>query len=78
MEPRNFKGLFGLRHRDNFEFLSDSILKTIIMMSGEMEYEGIFYKENPPEGFGDDYDKGYEHVPFPFATYTGPDKIIAV
>ena len=58
-----------LSHREGFEYWGDSILKTIIMMSGEMEYGEIFFKEIPPEGFEDDWDLGHEHVPFPFFTY---------
>ena len=58
-----------LSHREGFEFLGDSVLKTIVMMSGEMEYGEIFFKEIPPEGFGENWDQGHEHVPFPFFTY---------
>ena len=37
--------------------------------SGEIEYSEIFFKDNPPEGFGKDWDKDWESVPFPFVTY---------
>ena len=59
-----------LSNRENFDFMGDSLLKTMIMMSGEFEYGEIFFKELPPEGWGNDYDTGHEKVPFPFLTYT--------
>ena len=59
-----------LYNRDNFQTLNDSMMKTWIMLSGEFNYEDIFFKENPPRGFSEDWDMGYEHVPFPIATYT--------
>ena len=59
-----------LSNRENFEYLSDSMLKTVIMLTGEFDYGEIFFKEKPPVGFSGDWDKGHEHVPFPFITYT--------
>ena len=59
-----------LSHRENFESSRDALLKTMIMMSGEIEYGDIFFKEKPPKGWGDDWDKGHETVPFPFLTYS--------
>ena len=39
------------------------------MISGEIDYGEIFFKENPPLGWGDAWDKGHEMVTFPFITY---------
>ena len=58
-----------LSNRDNFEMFPDSLLKTMIMMSGEYDYGDIFFKDLPPSGWGDDWDIGHETVPFPFLTY---------
>merc|ERR1711971_401260 len=49
---------------------ADAMLKTLIMMSGEIEYGEIFFKDNPPTGFGPDWDQDWEKVPFPFMTYS--------
>ena len=59
-----------LSNRENFDRMGDSLLKTTLMMSGEFDYGEIFFKENPPLGFDDEWDKGHEYVPFPFLTYT--------
>ena len=43
------------------------------MISGEIEYGSIFFKDKPPLGFGDGpdgWDQDWEQVPFPFVTYT--------
>merc|ERR1712048_1070592 len=42
----------------------------MMMMSGEIEFGEMFFKDRPPEGFGDNWDQGHEHVPFPVVTYT--------
>ena len=59
-----------LSHRDSFANPEDALLKTLMMMSGEIEYGEMFEKDRPPLGWGDDYDQGPEHVPFPVVTYT--------
>ena len=46
-----------LKHEEVFGTIQDSILKTLVMMSGELEYANIF--------FGTD-----GKVPFPGVTYT--------
>ena len=40
------------------------------MISGEIEYGSIFFKDKPPLGFGDGWDQDWEKVPFPVVTYT--------
>ena len=40
------------------------------MISGEIEYGNIFFKDNPPLDFGEGWDQDWEQVPFPFVTYT--------
>ena len=40
-----------------------------LMMSREMDYVSIFFKDNPPLGWGNDWDQDWEKVPFPFITY---------
>ena len=74
-----------LSHRQEFKFPYDSMLKTIIMMSGinnkknsfstnpfpgEIEYGDIFFKDRPPLGWGNKWDQDWEKVPFPVVTYT--------
>ena len=59
-----------LSHRENFMYPKDALLKTMIMMSGEIEYGDIFFKEKPPTGWGQKWDLGHETVPFPFLTYS--------
>ena len=58
-----------LLERQEFEGPGDAMLKTLIMMSGEIEYGEIFFKDKPPLGFGQDWDQDWEKVPFPFVTY---------
>ena len=57
-------------NRESFATFGDSLLKTMIMMSGEFEFADVFFKDLPPLGFGLDWDMGHENVPFPFLTYT--------
>ena len=45
------------------------MLKTMIMMSGELDYADIFFQGLPPQGFGTDWDPGHRTVPFPALTY---------
>ena len=59
-----------LSERQEFMSPADAMLKTLIMMSGEIEYGEIFFKDNPPKGFGPDWDQDWEKVPFPFMTYS--------
>ena len=59
-----------LSHRDNFAEPEDALLKTMMMMSGEIEYGEMFWKDRPPQGWDQDWDQGAEHVPFPVVTYT--------
>ena len=59
-----------LSERQEFMTPADAMLKTLIMMSGEIEYGDIFFKDNPPEGFGPLWDQDWEKVPFPFMTYS--------
>ena len=59
-----------LSHRDNFAEPEDALLKTMMMMSGEIEYGEMFFKDKPPLGWDQDWDQGPEHVPFPVVTYT--------
>ena len=40
------------------------------IISGEIEYGEIFFKDKPPEGFGLLWDQDWFKVPFPFVTYT--------
>ena len=40
------------------------------VISGEIEYGNIFFKDKPPLDFGDKWDQDWEQVPFPFVTYT--------
>ena len=40
------------------------------MVSGEIEYGDIFFKDRPPIGFGKDWDQDWEKVPFPVVTYS--------
>ena len=41
----------------------------MLMISGEIDYSEIFFKDNPPLDFGDEWDQDWESVPFPFITY---------
>ena len=41
----------------------------MIMISGEIDYSEIFFKDNPPLDFGEKWDQNWESVPFPFITY---------
>ena len=41
----------------------------VITTSGEIDYSGIFFQDNPPLGFGANWDQDWEAVPFPFITY---------
>ena len=60
-----------LSDREEFEHPWDSMLKTMIMMSGEIDYGDIFFKGKAPEGWGEDmWDPGHEKVAFPIVTYT--------
>ena len=71
--PDNRPGLsfqILLSHRDNFAEPEDALLKTMMMMSGEIEFGEMFFKDRPPLGWGQDWDQGPEHVPFPVVTYT--------
>merc|ERR1719500_1154762 len=58
-----------LSNRQEFATPYDALLKSFMMMSGEIDYGEIFFMDNPPEGFGDKYDQGHEKVPFPVITY---------
>ena len=58
-----------LSNREEFKTPYDALLKSFMMMSGEIDYGEIFFMDNPPEGFGDKYDQGHEKVPFPVITY---------
>ena len=58
-----------LSNRQEFQTPYDAMLKTLMMMSGEMDYVSIFFKDNPPLGWGNDWDQDWEKVPFPFITY---------
>ena len=40
------------------------------MMSGEFDYSEIFFKDQPPLGWANNWDQGWMKVPFPFLTYT--------
>ena len=59
-----------LSERQEFEAPADALLKTMIMMSGEIEYADIFFKDKPPKAWGEKWDQGWETVPFPFMTYS--------
>ena len=37
---------------------------------GEIEYGDIFFKDQPPLGWGPKWDQNWEKVPFPVVTYT--------
>ena len=41
----------------------------MIMISGEIDYSEIFFKDNPPLKWGDKWDQGHEMVTFPVITY---------
>ena len=58
-----------LSDRDQFATPYDALLKSFMMMSGEIDYGEIFFMDNPPEGFGEGWDKGHEMVTFPVITY---------
>ena len=40
------------------------------LISGEIDFSEIFFKDKPPLGFGDQWDQDWEEVPFPFITYS--------
>ena len=56
-------------NNDNFSTPQDALLKNMIMWSGEFDYTDIFFKDLPPQGFGEDWDTGHQSVPFPGLTY---------
>lgn len=58
-----------LSHRDNFENFGHALLKTMMMMSGEIEFGDIFYKDYPPKGWDQEWDQSYQPIPFPAMTY---------
>merc|ERR1719237_1011502 len=58
-----------LSNRQEFQSPYDAMLKTFMMMSGEIDYSEIFFKDNPPLGWADKWDQDWESVPFPFITY---------
>ena len=58
-----------LSNQRKFEGSHDSMLKTMIMMAGEIEYGEIFFKELPPKDFSNGWDQGSRTVPFPTVTY---------
>ena len=39
------------------------------MISGEIDYSEIFFKDNPPLKWGEEWDQGHEKVAFPVVTY---------
>jgi transient receptor potential cation channel subfamily A protein 1 len=59
-----------LSHQDQFETPWDAMLKTLVMMSGELDYGDFFFKDIQPQGWGDQFDLGHMSVPFPVLTYT--------
>ena len=42
----------------------------LILTSGEIDYSEIFFKDNPPLGWAENWDQDWESVPFPFITYS--------
>merc|ERR1712037_582203 len=58
-----------LSNRQEFQSPYDAMLKTFMMMSGEIDYSEIFFKDKPPLGWADEWDQDWESVPFPFITY---------
>ena len=58
-----------LSNRDEFATPYDGVLKSFMMMLGEIDYGGIFFKDNPPKEFGDEWYQGHEQVAFPVITY---------
>ena len=58
-----------LSNREEFATPYDALLKSFMMMSGEIDYSEIFFMANPPEGFGEGWDQGHEKVTFPVITY---------
>ena len=46
------------------------MMKALVMMSGEFDYSEIFFKDQPPLGWANNWDQGWMKVPFPFLTYT--------
>ena len=58
-----------LSNQRKFEGSHDSMLKTMIMMAGEIEYGEIFFKELPPKDFSGGLSQGLRTVSFPAVTY---------
>ena len=58
-----------LSNRQEFETPYDALLKSFMMMSGEIDYGEIFFKDKDPLGWGEDFDQGHEQVAFPVITY---------
>ena len=58
-----------LSSREEFKTPYDALLKSFMMMSGEIDYSEIFFMANPPKGFGEGWDQGHEMVTFPVITY---------
>merc|ERR1712037_567347 len=58
-----------LSNRQEFQSPYDAMLKTFMMMSGEIDYSEIFFKDKPPLGWADEWDQDWESVPFPVITY---------
>ena len=42
----------------------------MLITSGEIDYSEIFFKDNPPLGWAENWDQDWESVPFPFITYS--------
>ena len=42
----------------------------MLVTSGEIDYSEIFFKDNPPLGWAENWDQDWEYVPFPFITYS--------
>ena len=59
-----------LSNKDNFTTPQDAMFKTMIMMAGEFDFGDIFFQDIPPEGWGDQWDRGPQPIPFPGLTYT--------
>ena len=58
-----------MSNQRKFEGSHDSMLKTMIMMAGEIEYGEIFFKELPPKDFSGGLSQGLRTVSFPAVTY---------
>ena len=59
-----------LSNKDNFATPEDAMFKTMVMMAGELDSKEIFFKDIPPEGWGDQWDLGPQEVPFSGPTYS--------